>query len=185
MRKLLSLGLVILLAACQEEEAEAPPPQAMTAQTIGYFCQMNVVEHGGPKGQIALEGFPGGAVFFSQVSDTVAYLRMPEQNYRILATYVTDMGTAPSWDEPGKAAWIPIDTAVFVVGSDRMGGMDQPEYIPFGDPQKAADFAAAHGGKVMALADIPAAEGGGPVVNPGDDNDFLTRLRNQTQKGGE
>ncbi len=185
MKRLLALGLAVLLAACQEEEAKAPPPQPMTAQTIGYFCQMNVVEHGGPKGQIALEGFPGGAVFFSQVSDTVAYLRMPEQNYKILATYVTDMGTTPNWDEPGKAEWITIDKALFVVGSDQAGGMGQPEYVPFSDPQKAAAFAAAHGGNVMALADIPLPQTGDPVVDPGEDSDFLTRLRNQTQKGGE
>ncbi len=185
MKRALALTLMLILSACQEEEAKLPPPVAMTAQSIGYYCQMNVIEHGGPKGQIALEGFPGGVIFTSQVSDTVAYLRMPEQNYKILATYVTDMGTAP-WDEPGKAQWILIDKAVFVVGSDQMGGMGQPEYVPFGDPAKAAEFAAAHGGRVVTLAEIPAATASGtaPAEAP-DDTDYSTRLRNQTQKGGE
>lgn len=187
MKRLLTLGLsltlALLLAACQEEEAKAPAPQPMTPQTVGYFCQMNVVEHGGPKGQIALDGFPGGAIFTSQVTDTVAYLRMPEQNFKILATYVTDMGTA-AWDEPGKAQWIPIDKAVFVIGSDRMGGMDQPEYVPFGDRGKAEAFARAHGGKIVTLAEIPMPEASSAPVTP-DDTDYSTRLRNQTHKGGE
>jgi len=185
MKRALILSLALLLSACQEEEAKLPPPVSMTAQSIGYFCQMNVIEHGGPKGQIALEGFPGGAIFFSQLSDTVAYLRMPEQNYKILATYVTDMGTAP-WDEPGKAQWILIDKAVFVVGSDQVGGMGQPEYVPFSDPAKAEDFAKAHGGKVMSLADIPAAAASTPEpAETPDTSDYSTRLRNQTQKGAE
>ena len=185
MKRILCLCLTLLVSACQEEEAKLPPPMAMTAQAVGYFCQMNVLEHGGPKGQIALDGYPGGAIFVSQISDTVAYLRMPEQNYKVLATYVTDMGTAP-WDEPGKAQWILIEKAVFVVGSDQMGGMGQPEYVPFSDPQKAAAFAEAHGGKVVSLVDIPAAEASAAAATPEtDDTDYSTRLRNQTQKEGE
>ena len=185
--KLRILALLLLLAACKEETAALPPAVPMTAQSVGYFCQMNVLEHGGPKGQVALDGLDGKPLFFSQVRDTVAYLRMPEQNYKVLATYVSDMGAAASWDQPGADNWVLIDNAVFVVGSDQMGGMDQPEFIPFADPAKAADFAKLHGGQVMALKDIPASALQAPetdAANSGDDTDYTARLRAQTKKAG-
>ena len=183
------LALLLLLAACKEETAALPDPVPMTAQSVGYFCQMNVLEHGGPKGQIALDGLPGKPLFFSQVRDAVAYLRMPEQNYKVLATYVSDMGAAPSWSQPGADNWVLIDKAVFVVGSDQLGGMDQPEIVPFSDPAKASAFARAHGGQVMALKDIPASalqtpEAAIPAETSVDDTDYAARLRAQTKKAG-
>ena len=180
MRKLLICAL--LLSACRED-ASLPPPVEMTAQSVGYFCQMNVLEHGGPKGQIALEGWPGRPLFFSQVTETVDYLRMPEQNAKVLATYVNDMGAAPSWADPGAGNWILIDKAVFVVGSDQMGGMDQPEFIPFADPSKAAAFASLHGGAVIALADLPAAPTD-DSADTGEASDYGARLRALTQQPG-
>ena len=180
------LLILLVLAACREDAA-LPPPLAMTAQSVGYFCQMNVLDHGGPKGQIALDGLPGMPLFFSQVSDTLAYLKMPEQNYKVLATYVSDMGAAPSWDHPGAANWVLIDTAVFVVGSDQPGGMDQPEVVPFADPAKAATFAAEHGGHLVSLSQLlsptsqPTAD---DLTTAGDDADYSARLRALTPKSG-
>jgi len=178
-----ALIVALLLAACRDEGTSRPDPIAMTDQSVGYFCQMNVLEHGGPKGQIALDGLPGKPLFFSQVTDTVAYLRMPEQNYKILATYVSDMGAAQSWSQPGAENWMRIDKAIFVVGSDQMGGMDQPEFVPFSDPAKAADFIAHHGGKTMTLSELPDASSQGPA--DGDDaNDYGARLRALTPQPG-
>ncbi|MBP9950288.1 MAG: nitrous oxide reductase accessory protein NosL, partial [Cypionkella sp.] len=51
--------LLLALPACRDETAAIPQPLEMTAQTVGHFCQMNVLEHPGPKGQIHLEGLPG------------------------------------------------------------------------------------------------------------------------------
>lgn len=178
-----TLILALLLAACKQDSASLPAPVEMTAQSVGYFCQMNVLEHGGPKGQIALDGLPGKPLFFSQITDTVAYLRMPEQNYKILATYVSDMGAAPSWAQPGTDNWVLIDKAVFVVGSDQLGGMDQPEFVPFSDPAKAAGFIALHGGKVMALAELPATMPDLPA-QANDTTDYGARLRALTQQPG-
>ncbi len=176
-------ALLLLLAACKEDPANLPGPVSMTAQSVGYFCQMNVLEHGGPKGQIALEGLPGKPLFFSQVSDTVAYLRMSEQNYKVLATYVSDMGAASTWAAPGIDNWILIDKAVFVVGSDQPGGMDQPEYVPFADPAKAAAFATLHGGKVLTLSDLPTRLTD-PAADAGEPADYAARLRALTLKSG-
>lgn len=180
------LALLLALAACKEDQA-APPPVEMTADTTGYFCQMNVLEHGGPKGQIALEEIPGKPLFFSQVSDTVAYLRMPEQNYKVLATYVSDMGAAPDWDHPGTRNWILIDKALFVVGSDAVGGMGQPEFVPFSDPDKAAQFARAHGGHVTPYAELPVQVSAGADNAPSvaDEADYSARLQAQTPKTGD
>lgn len=171
---------LFLLAACREQ-APLPDPVAMTPESIGFFCQMNILDHGGPKAQVHLDSFPGKPLFFSQVRDAVAYLRMPEKDGVIVATYVTDMGDA-DWNDPTAAPWVLASKAVYVVGSHRLGGMDQPEFIPFADPAKAVAFAAAHGGKVFALTDIPAqALDTAEAAAPGDEADFAARLRTATE----
>lgn len=174
-------ALVLLLLAACREEAAVPNPIAMTAESIGFFCQMNILDHGGPKAQVHLDTFPGKPLFFSQVRDAVAYLRMPEKDGLITATYVTDMGAVP-WDDPTRAPWIAADKATYVLGSDRLGGMDQPEFIPFADPAKAAAFAALHGGQVLTLAQIPASALEAPsAAEPGDAADFAARLQSATE----
>lgn len=172
---------LILLAACREEVVPATPV-AMTAESVGYFCQMNILEHPGPKAQIHLASFPGKPLFFSQVRDAVAYLRLPEQIDTVTGTFVSDMGVA-DWAEPGALNWIALDQAVFVVGSDALGGMDAPEVVPFGDPAKARAFVAVHGGQIMALADIPTeALSDAP---PETVDDFAARLRALADPNGD
>lgn len=193
MKRLVLIAL-LALAACKEEQAGLPPPVPLTESAVGYFCQMNVVEHPGPKGQAHLDGQPGKPLFFSQVRDTIAFMRMPERDGRVLAVYVSDMGAAPSWDDPGINNWTLIDKASFVVGSDANGGMGTPEIVPFADPTKAQAFAAQHGGKVMALTDIPDeavfADGVGgtaAAASPASDEadpDYVNRLRGLSQKLG-
>ena len=91
------LLLVLLLAACRTEP-DAPPPTAMTAESVGHYCQMNLLEHPGPKAQVFLEG-SSAPLFFSQVRDAIAYMRAPEQVAPILAVYVNDMGRAgATWE---------------------------------------------------------------------------------------
>ncbi|MDZ4093708.1 MAG: nitrous oxide reductase accessory protein NosL, partial [Paracoccaceae bacterium] len=80
------LGLLLPLAACRED-APLPGPVAMTAEAVGHYCQMGILEHPGPKAQVHLDGLPA-PLFFSQVRDAVAYQRMPEQSGRIIAIYV-------------------------------------------------------------------------------------------------
>lgn len=174
-----------LLAACKEEAA-VPDPVSLDAEAIGYFCQMNILDHGGPKAQVHLDAFPGKPLFFSQVRDAVAYLRMQEKDGQVQASYVTDMGSSPDWEAPALAGWIAAEKAVYVVGSDRLGGMDQPEFIPFADPAAAQAFAAEHGGSVMPLADIPDTALSNPeaAATPGDAADFTTRLKSLSQPEG-
>ncbi|MCK8465162.1 nitrous oxide reductase accessory protein NosL [Aliiroseovarius sp. S1339] len=145
----------LTLAACNENEAKAPPPPAdLTEQALSYFCQMNVAEHGGPKGQIHLEGHDS-PLFFAQVRDMVAYLKSPEREAEITAIYVSNMTTARSWADPGNGNWIAAQDAIYVVGADVAGGMGAPEIVPFADDESAGVFIAQYGGETHMLDTIP------------------------------
>lgn len=156
-RPLFALALLAALAACDEDDRAAvapPPPAALTADSVSHFCQMNVLEHPGPKAQIHVAGLPG-PLFFSQVRDAIAWLKSPERQGDVAAVYVSDMGAAPSWDAPGPENWTDARAARFVVGSRRRGGMGAPEIAPFAEVAAAEAFAAAYGGAVMTLDAIP------------------------------
>lgn len=159
---LVALAAFVLLAGCKEELAQAPAAVPLTTEATGHFCQMNLLEHPGPKAQVHLAGLPD-PLFFSQVRDAVAYQRMPEQSHAIAAIYVNDMAAAPSWENPGAANWIAAETALYVVGARTPGGMGAPELIPFSNRTTAEAWAAEHGGQVLALGDIPDTEVLAPV----------------------
>lgn len=174
---------LLALAACREDNASAPPPPVtMTAEAVGHYCQMNLLEHPGPKAQVHLDGMPW-PLFFSQVRDAIAYQRMPEQSHMITAVYVSDMGAgSASWDDPGADNWIAGETALYVIGADIEGGMGAPELVPFTTRDKAEDFVAEYGGEILTLADIPDSTVLAPVIfeddiGSDDDADFNERLR--------
>jgi copper chaperone NosL len=174
-----ALLFALLLAACQEEVAQNTDPVALNPETLGHFCQMHLLEHEGPKGQVHLDGLPGAPLFFSQVSDLVTYLRLPEQSNQVLAIYVSDMGAeGATWEQPGTSNWIEATTATYVVGAAVAGGMGAPELVPFADPAEAEAFAALHGGTLMDLTAIPdsAIVSIDPSVPEGDD-DYSRRLK--------
>jgi copper chaperone NosL len=178
-----ALLFALVLAACQEEVVQNTDPVALTPETLGYFCQMNLLEHDGPKGQAHLDGLPGAPLFFSQVSDLVTYLRLPEQSNEVLAIYVSDMGAdEATWEQPGATNWIDATTATYVVGSDATGGMGAPELVPFADPAEAEAFAALHGGSLMTLDAIPeSAINPMATTEPGGDEDYTRRLKSLTE----
>jgi copper chaperone NosL len=155
MNRFLFAALAALaLAACKEEVAGRPLPVAMTAEAVGHYCQMNLLEHPGPKAQVHLDGLQD-PLFFSQVRDAIAYQRMPEQSHAITAIYVSDMSVAPSWEEPGPENWAAAENAVYVVGARVPGGMGAPELVPFTTRGAAETFAAKHGGEILPLDAIP------------------------------
>lgn len=159
MKRLLAVGLVLAMAAvagCRQEEAAAPPPpHALTREALGAYCGMNVLEHPGPKGQIILDSrlHP---VWFSSARDALAFTMLPEEPKDILAIYVSDMGRAPSWEEPGERNWVEARGAFFVIDSARRGGMGAAEAVPFGERAAAEAFAAQNGGRVVTFAEVPA-----------------------------
>ncbi|MBR3369430.1 MAG: nitrous oxide reductase accessory protein NosL [Rhodobacteraceae bacterium] len=181
--KLLLVLALLALGACREDgTASLPAPVTMTAEAVGHFCQMEMIEHPGPKAQVFLDGLPD-PLFFSQVRDAVAYDRMPEQSHMIAAIYVSDMGAAnATWDSPGADNWILASAAQYVTGSDRMGGMDMPELVPFATLAAAQAFIARHGGEVLRLDAITDDMVLAPVefehdIGTDDEGDFADRLR--------
>ncbi|MDO5630309.1 MAG: nitrous oxide reductase accessory protein NosL [Paracoccus sp. (in: a-proteobacteria)] len=188
--KRIALIALLALTACRTETVEVPAPVEMTETTIGHFCQMNLLEHPGPKAQVHLKDvmFP---LFFSQVRDGIAYQRMPEQSHEIVTMYVSDMGVAPDWADPGAANWIPADDAFYVVGSRLVGGMGAAEMVPFGNEQAAQAFAALNGGDILRLNQIATEdvlapdEGAAPEAAEGDEPDYAERLRRLGTQGGQ
>jgi copper chaperone NosL len=145
----------IALAGCGERQVGAiPPPHEMTAEAIGHYCGMNLLEHGGPKGQILVATLIE-PVWFSSARDTLAFTMLPDEPKDIEAIYVSDMGKAPSWDRPGADNWVEARKALFVIGSRIKGGMGGDEAVPFSDRSAAEKFAADSGGRIVTFAEVP------------------------------
>jgi copper chaperone NosL len=155
-KRLAVLLLALLPLGCGEEPTAAapPPPRELTREAVGHYDQMTVLDHAGPKAQILLESREE-PVWFSSVRDALAFTMLPEEPKDVAAVYVTDMGRAKSWEDPGPGVWIDAKKAFYVIGSARRGGMGAEEPVPFGDEAAARAFAQAHGGKVVAFADVP------------------------------
>lgn len=176
MTKRIALIALLLLSACKEEVAQLPDPMEITAEAAGFYCQMELLEHDGPKGQIHLDGLPA-PLFFSQVRDAIAYLHMPEQSHAVAATYVQDM-TGAEWDNPGQ--WLQAEDAIYVIGSDARGGMGAPEFVPFATAKAAREFIDARGGELRRFDEISEAEALSEVAmhtpEPDDSSDIASRL---------
>ncbi|EPX77932.1 nitrous oxide reductase accessory protein NosL [Salipiger mucosus] len=143
----------VALAGCKEETA-AILPVAMTDEALGHYCQMFVADHPGPKAQVHLKG-QATPLWFSQVSDAVAYLHDPERDAEIMGIFVSDMARAETWALPGTTNWLAAEAASLVIESARPGGMGVPEAIPFGDRAAALAFVAQHGGRVVGWGEVP------------------------------
>jgi len=146
----------LLVGGCNDNTGSGPlpPPVALNADAMGVFCGMNLVEHPGPKGQI-LTASRIDPYWFSSARDAVAFTLMPDQPRDIRAIYVSDMGRAPSWDQPGETNWVDARKAFFVIESRRRGGMGAAEAVPFGVRTAAEAFVAANGGRVVTFDAIP------------------------------
>jgi len=147
--------LALSLVACDKEKIAArPAPLEPTAESVAHFCDMAVLDHPGPKGQIFLKG-RAEPVWFASVRDTFAFTLLPEEPKDIAAIYVNDMGKAKDWQRPDAGTWVEARAAWYVLGSDYGGGMGGREAVPFGAEADARRFAAAHGGKLARFAEVP------------------------------
>ena len=154
---LLVIGLLALseLAGCGEDDevVAKPAPVEPTREASGHYCGMILLDHSGPKAQVHLPDEPE-PVWFSSVRDAIAFTMLPEEPRNFTAIYVNDMGVA-QWAAPEPGTWIDANGAWYVIGSDRMGGMGVPEAVPFATRDAAEGFVAAHGGRIVALTDVP------------------------------
>lgn len=152
---LLALLVPLALAGCNEKQAaKIPPPHRMTAEDIGHYCGMNVLEHPGPKGHIFAASLME-PVWFSSVRDTIAFTMLPDEPKDIQAIYVSDMGKAPDWGKPGADNWIEARKALFVIESRVKSGMGGDEAVPFSDRAAAETFAGANGGRIVGFGEVP------------------------------
>ncbi len=147
---------VLALVGCKKRQAsgEQPPPRALNAEAIGNYCGMNVLEHPGPKGQIIVASRLD-PVWFSSARDVFAFTMLPEEAKDIQAIYVSDMGKAESWDNPGATNWVDARKAFFVIDSRVRGGMGTAETIPFSERAAADSFVAQNGGRVVTFDEVP------------------------------
>ncbi|TAH65710.1 MAG: copper resistance protein CopZ [Rhodopseudomonas palustris] len=148
--------LAAILGGCNDRSGSAamPPPVALNADAMGVFCGMNLAEHPGPKGQI-ITASRIDPYWFSSARDALAFTHMPDQPRDIKAIYVSDMGRAQSWDQPGETNWIDAKQAYYVIESRKQGGMGAAEAVPFGERTAADTFAAANGGRVVRFDQVP------------------------------
>ena len=97
-----ALLAALALAGCNEQVAEAPPPpHELTAEAIGRYCGMNVLEHTGPKGQIILASRID-PVWFSSARDAFSFTMLPEEPKDIRAIYVSDMARHRAGKSPAR-----------------------------------------------------------------------------------
>ena len=152
---LFALLVPFVLAGCNDKQApKIPPPHRMTAEDIGHYCGMNVLEHPGPKGHIFVASLIE-PVWFSSVRDTIAFTMLPDEPKDILAIYVSDMGKAPDWDRPGAENWIEARKALFVIESRVKSGMGGDEAVPFSERAAAEAFIAQNGGRIVSFDEVP------------------------------
>ena len=99
-RQFVAMIAALVLNACggPDQEATVPAPGELTREAIGYYCNMIVVDHLGPKGQVFIGG-RDEPIWFTSVRDTIAFTMLPEEPKNIAAIYVNDMGRA-SWGRP-------------------------------------------------------------------------------------
>jgi len=151
----IALLLPILLLGCDGKKvAQVPPPHRLTADLIGRYCGMNVLEHSGPKAQIFVASLIE-PMWFSSARDAIAFTLLPEEPKDIEAIYVSDMGKAPSWEKPGADNWVEARKALFVIGSRVKGGMGGEEAVPFSERAAAEKFVAENGGRIVSFAEVP------------------------------
>jgi len=148
------LGLLALAGCGERQAALTPLPHKMTAELIGHYCGMNVLEHPGPKGHIFAASLIE-PVWFSSVRDTIAFTMLPDEPKDILAIYVSDMGKTRDWDKPGADNWIEARKALFVIESQVKSGMGGDEAVPFSDRAAAEKFAGENGGRIVGFNEVP------------------------------
>lgn len=149
------MGVTLFALTACNETASVPGPQEPTANSVAEFCGMSLQEHPGPKAQLFVKGREA-PYWFSSVHDMFAFTMTSVQRLPILAIYVTDMGKVRNWDHPEPGIWLEAHNAVFVIESNRRGGMSEDEAIPFGAEPEARRFVAEHGGRIVPFDAMPA-----------------------------
>ncbi|MBL1141214.1 MAG: copper resistance protein CopZ [Proteobacteria bacterium] len=145
----------VLVACDSSSPKQSYTPQVVTRDAIGYYCNMIVEDHSGPKGQIILTN-KEKAIWFTSIRDAIAFSMLPDEPKNIASFFVTAMDEA-EWEHPEAQVdnWIKAQSAWFVINSAQRGGMGQMEAIPFKHKQSANSFISKHGGEILSYTEIP------------------------------
>lgn len=159
MNRLMALSMTALfavLAGCssQNDPASTPDPLPITADAVGHYCAMDLIEHDGPKGQIFVRGRTD-PLWFSTIRQTLAYTIMPDSPRGLDAIYVTDMAIVQNMRQPEPESWMDARQAYYVTESKLPGGMGGEDPLPFSDRGKAEAFIDEFGGKILTFDEIP------------------------------
>ena len=146
--RLACIATMVLLAACGQTTPQVAA-QEPTADTACALDGMVLKDYPGPKAQIQYaEGQPD---FFCDLMDLFTVILVPEQKRRITGLFVQDMGNT-DWDHP-QGHWIDAKTAVYVVGSKKLGSMG-PTFGSFANAHDAAAFVEKEGGRILPFEQI-------------------------------
>ncbi len=144
-RLLLALALTSALVACSEStQSTASSPIEITRDTHCSLDGMTLADYPGPKAQIHYA--QGNPDFFCDTVEMFSIYLQPEEQKRVTAVYVHDMGKN-DWNQP-SGHWIDARTAFYVAGSKRHGSMG-PTFASFAQEADARAFAEKEGGKVL------------------------------------
>lgn len=144
------LALLVLVAACSKTVQNAGPLEP-GSDTSCALDGMILKDYPGPKAQIHYaEGAPE---FFCDLMELFATVLAPEQKRKVAGVYVQDMGKT-AWEHP-EGNWIDAKTAIYVVGSKKLGSMG-PTFGSFSNMQDAEAFMSKEGGKIVRFDEVNA-----------------------------
>ncbi|MEO8653406.1 MAG: nitrous oxide reductase accessory protein NosL [Ramlibacter sp.] len=138
-----AFGGPAILAGCGRSEAAAVQPVEIDRTIADSVDGMILLDYPGPKGQIHYDS--GKPDFFCDTVGMFSMYLQPEQQKRVRALFVQDMGQA-DWKNP-TGHWIDAKAAYYVAGSKARGAMG-PTLASFAREADAVAFAARDGGKV-------------------------------------
>ena len=147
-------ALMATLAGCGGEVTAAQTfrPVPFGKHDRCQVCGMVISHYEGPKAEVVIKGAEGEPVKFCSGRDAFSFARQPENERRLLAFFIHDMG-ATDWAEPSDDALIPAKDAWYVYGS-KVEGVMGTEPIAFGTEAAAKAFQEKEGGKIVRYADV-------------------------------
>lgn len=145
----LALMCAGLLVACENSTRTATGPIEITRDTHCSLDGMTLADYPGPKAQIHYA--QGDADFFCDTVEMFSIYLRPEEQKRVTALYVHDMGNN-DWDHPA-GNWIDAKAAFYVASSKQRGSMG-PTLASFAQEADAKAFSVKEGGKVFRFDQI-------------------------------
>lgn len=151
---MLAAILALGVSGCGREDkapAAAYELQPIVAGDECHVCGMEIAAFPGPKGQAFVRNRTAPLKFCSTV-DLFSWLLQPETAAVLEAAYVHDMA-GNDWEHPDDGRYVDARTAWYVISHEQRGAMG-PTLMSFADKAAAEQYAAQHGGRAMAYADI-------------------------------